>query len=252
MNPGFVLTFRNFCISAWTHCAPTTLRRNIADEIARVSSAPFQDWFDGSRVQIDGVPLVLQHGTCAEIDLFEPFTHFGSVEASNVGWARSFRKLFGFLPDYSNTPHAFTHNSISRAPPYGHSYGCCYSVFLRIKNPLLVSDPGENHSFGTWANILRAADIMTRKEYDSLLAEGKQEWSALRMLLFRKGYDGVAYVNIIENAGSASVVPLRSDQVRFASDQVNVPFMRYSHDLTPSLCRAVGLRHAATPSLWVT
>lgn len=171
----------------------------------------FRNWFKGSKVvDSNGKPLVCFHGSTNVFDKFYPLSHFGTISAASE----------------------FAKNNIT-------------PVYLSIKNPLkYVDEGGESDAL---AVELFDQDLITLKEFKEIYAEFdglidaineemgmdidpdnaesvksvidflsttmKMNKEKLVSILAKKGYDGLYYINQMEDKGSISWVILYPNQV---------------------------------------
>jgi hypothetical protein len=179
----------------------------------------FNAWFSGSKVTgNNSEPLVVYHSSNADFstDAFRPLSHFGTAVAAH-----------------------------DRSNHYKMKAVRVYPVFLSIKNPVLVGDPG-SHDIDGYHDILEylcEQGIVTPKEKDAWYnAQGETDdlvWERdLITLLSSKGYDGIKYGNAFEDVGSYSYIIFDADQVRscYECPEVFKNASRYiaKYDILPS------------------
>jgi site-specific DNA-cytosine methylase len=158
----------------------------------------FRRWFANSKVVDEsGAPLVVWHGSMSEpFNEFDPARvrghaigfHFGTREAAQT-----------FLPG------SITQNNPKYVRPF----------YLRIVNPLSVSDMGED-----WYDLIYSLPL-PREEQERLYYEiparrREERGDVLRSLLMRLGYDGIEYENEYEDEGSTSWVAFSPHQIKSA------------------------------------
>ena len=125
-------------------------------------------------------------------DAFRPLSHFGTAVAAH-----------------------------DRLKSSNASSGKVYPVFVSLKNPVIVYDPGA-HDIDGYHDILMYLSedgIITKQECEDWYnAQGETYDSVwednLVHLLSSKGYDGIQYSNLYEDTGSYSYIIFRADQVR--------------------------------------
>lgn len=170
------------------------LIENALEKEASISPA-FAAWFGNSKVvDRNGNPLIVYHGTQDQITSFYPGTHFGSSRAAN-------------------------HRLNDRRKTAGGGNQSILPVYLRITNPLEVSDMEASDE----AALLNAI-IRERREKDSPDEIGK--FDAIDLNTARRegayhaakmaGFDGLVYVNHVEDRGQYSWVIFSPTQVKFA------------------------------------
>lgn len=154
---------------------------NIRESRASTNTPAFRQWFDGSAVvEADGSPRIMFHGTRAgDIREFR-YTrndlgmHFGTIEQANDRLDLKSK---------------------------GKAEGNVIPVYLSIKNPLRLNDPGVWSLSNMYQELVMDPGApLTDAEYHSLRSTPQ-----LRAMLEAKGYDGIVYKNRHEAAGVAEV-----------------------------------------------
>lgn len=187
-----------------------------------LSNPKFTSWFNGSKVvDSNKRPEIVFHYSTSEIpfERFRAFSHFGTNKAAE--------ERFDYFYDEDDD---------------GTKVGFTVPCFLSIKKPLFIED------FQSTANML-AYDLCLSnkismeelydvsdnrmkklikefsKENDYLDIDIFDEWvgdrimesdfsdSKLIKLLNNKGYDGLCYINTVEDSGSMSWITFKPDQV---------------------------------------
>lgn len=131
--------------------------------------------------------ITAYHGTDADIDVFRPLTHFGSLTSAND--RMSYKKIKGKI----------------------------YQVELYINNPAVIKDFAGIHSPTQFAFALKHAKIISQDEMMTVtrLAGQPEEQTPILVDLIRsKGYDSIAYKNRYEDKGHISYVILDPSQAK--------------------------------------
>jgi len=177
------------------------------------SNGNFKRWFRHSQVTgAKGTPQIVFHGTRSP-EAFTEFrtpSHFGTYRAANA-------RIQYFID--------------VRRPGETEDFFRVYPVFLRIENPLLVSDPIANDPF-LLLDFAYKRGIFTLQEREDLLDElltygntpdtehlsywQVDDWRMTRLadILWSRGYDGLKYMNTFEDPGTYSWVAFRSEQIK--------------------------------------
>jgi len=162
--------------------------------------AAFKKWFDGSKiVDEDGAPLVLYHATRAD------FNHFEQVPGSDIGFH------FGSSPQANGrieSTRGLNHVAgKGKASEYGERL---IPVFLAIKNPLRVEDPGY---FGV-------AELLPQLESKGIDLDYVTTPQRLITALKYAGYDGFVYKNENNDEGEGdSYVAFDPTQIKSIFNQ---------------------------------
>ena len=160
-----------------------------AHEIILEYSQVDMAWFGNSKVvDAQGNPLICYHATNHhnEISSFRPLTHFGTSKAAHQ--RLSFRNK-----EWNNDRR--------------HD-GIIYPVYLKIVNPLRVTDGEASDE----AAFLNGVLLGHHPEIDSSDARHLGCVAACE----QAGYDGLVYKNRMEDRGKDSWVTFRPSQVRSA------------------------------------
>lgn len=218
------------------------------------SADEFHEWFSGSAVQKDGLPLIQFHGTPYPLynEPFWRFSHFGTANCS----------------------HSFIWNAIKN-----HKTASLYPVSLAIKSPLKMKDIG-HHGASHLADALADLGVFSNQENQEaqkrsqpIATNPKGIFSRYKAaqnnpdalsshrnnirenadfahsafetthaphayhaflgyeficdLLNQKGYDGIIYENHREDDGSPSWAITRSDQTvsMFELQKLGIPYV---------------------------
>lgn len=221
----------------------------------------FMSWFSGSVVADSaGNPIPVFHGTRSrgalgdvyKADVYELGMHFGTAEAANERlqhvfesdirhaapdkqshqWTRDFIKSSPFLSkdqieqelavlDKKQDKREEEHQErIAQGILGGEKV---YPVFLKITNPVRISDPG-SFSPDNLKSIRKdlIKNFVTRDQVEKI--QSVKTIDELRHTLIELGYDGVVYENSVEGRGSDSYIPIIGpDQIRsvFAGEHDN-------------------------------
>lgn len=193
---------------------------------ASVTETPaFKAWFSGSEVvNPDGTPKVMYHSTQNDIDVFLPYSHFGTLGAANDRYTN----LTNF---YNNTIKNPSRSHGSQVLP----------VYLSVKNPLRMVDLASINDNGeVIADLEEEYDEENEEERFKRYPRGWEGEEAVPMTLYemgimdiddfeehrsnkkayeflkQKGYDGIVYKNVIEDAGEDSWIVFNSNQIKSA------------------------------------
>ena len=190
------------------------------NELHLPKSPSFYKWFGDSKVVDDqGRPLVVYHATSSEEEFsdIKAFSHFGTLDA-----ASSIVPTGGMTSTYSKWPK-------SRILP----------TYLKIESPLEVHDIDDKHNPIIWLYLMADAGIIDRhipqdlvdnwktgyKTYDrEIIDDIQDQWKVVIQLMDENGYDGFVYMNAVEDEGSWSWVPIRSNQIVSALDAQGTRF----------------------------
>ena len=178
---------------------PTETPSFSRDNRFQTDTPEFKRWFGGSKVVGDnGEPKVVYHSTRGNFDVFENKPgndagfHFGSSE-----------QAVGRL---NNTRGKLHVPGQVEATEQGENI---LPVYLSIKNPLRVKDPG----------LFGASDDDFRAQLQSagIPVAPDDSFKQLREKLEKAGYDGLVYSNIAPEEGAGdSWAALRSEQIKSA------------------------------------
>lgn len=186
-----------------------------------VDSPEFRRWFGASKVVDErGEPLVVYHGSMApDFDVFD----FGRVTDA-----------LGFHFGTREAAAVFTSPAIEKSPDLSVRH--IRPFYLRIQNPIQLSDEGEEWLDGVLFQLAEKRVIKNsaleplqekmekarRDAYYSVpdakftQAQEKAQAKFLRDLLLHLGYDGVKYKNEYENVGSTSWIVFEPTQIKSA------------------------------------
>lgn len=172
----------------------------------------FKEWFGDSVVtNKDGSPMVVYHSTSANPDSFRPYTHFGTAGAAN---------------DRASALRSFSTMVVGRK----EDQSAVFPVYLSIQNPLRLPDlaemdnpdlpfeDGSGFHPRSWesetdlAEVLYEMNEITRDEFWDVQYSPKKAFELLKA----KGYDGIVYKNVIEDAGKDSYIIFHPSQVKSA------------------------------------
>jgi hypothetical protein len=159
----------------------------IVEVILPHASPDFWHWFGNSKV-VDkgGRPLRVFHGTNTQFDQFFPMSHFGTAVAANQRVGYRTRQTGGA--------------------------GYVVPVYLRIENPLRVSDAEASEEPALLNAIIRGK--YPQLDIDTARSQG------VHRALKDAGYDGLVYNNRVEHRGRLSWVPLDHDQIMSAVGEI--------------------------------
>jgi len=193
----------------------------------------FKGWFSGSEVvDAQGKPLVMYHATRSDIGEFHAFTHFGTMAAAN--------DRHGNIAEFEDFKR-------KREPtvPEGANI---IPVYLSIKNPLrlpdlaAINDRGETiadldeydrnleygdegydddesmrrYPVGWEGEEAIATTLLEMGEIDTDEFEDHRSNTKALKLLAEKGYDGIVYKNVVEDAGNDSWIVFHPSQIKSA------------------------------------
>lgn len=204
----------------------------------QTESKQFKEWFGDSKVvDENGAPLVVFHWTDSEFESFDTEgtggSHFGTKRAA---WDRA-RGMENIEYEIDEDEDGFWVFADS-GPTQGEGQGPFKSeseankfikkqpqkidplpVYLSIHNPVKMPDLGV-WNFGSIREQLLTQDTITQKEADYIWSEWNKNdsagWTALKSIMSKKGYDGIAYTNEQEDPGSLSYVALEPTQIKSA------------------------------------
>ena len=207
----------------------TPVSEGRVDELVDIQSPQFKQWFGNSKV-VDqrGRPMMMFHGTSKD----HPFkklaglSHFGTLGAASL----------------------FVRPALMRSGQAIQAGQRIYPVYLRIENPIAMIDSGTQHSayvfvkdildhkssvpyMGVYGRLddlrmewmrdgrvnggLDQEEIDEGQTWDGEWTEEDRIFTFIRTLK-EFGHDGIRYVNVEEDAGSESWVPLDEDQILYA------------------------------------
>lgn len=173
--------------------------KDLLQEYLDTKTSEFLQWFGDSKVvDRDGKPLMLFHGTMVNfsIETFHDMSHFGTSTAAND------RLDFHINPKVElpswNSPHI-------------------YPVYLRIENPLLLTDLVDWNESNVWLELAAMGWFPESggdfyKMMDEIADQEKDPWDYIKS----SGFDGVTYQNAYEDKGSTSWITFSGSQVRNA------------------------------------
>ena len=187
-----------------------------------LSNPKFTSWFNGSKVvDSNGRPEIVFHYSTSEVPFkrFRSFSHFGTNKAAE--------ERFDYFYDEDDEE---TH--------VGFTVPC----FLNIKKPLFIEDFQSssnmlaydlyindkisfndlyNVSIGNFKKLLKdynkqnetidCYELVKWLEFEGANADFSDD--KLVSLLNNKGYDGMCYINEVEDSGSISWITFKSDQI---------------------------------------
>jgi hypothetical protein len=156
---------------------PSILRSQVAEpDIMAPRTPAFKSWFGDSKVvDENGEPLVVYHGSEADINAFElqgdkrTFTNAKGFQRTMIGDS-GFAFWFAPTPDKIRAGHNFSSKSTK---------GVIYPLYLSIKNPLVIDDDTRE----IWQSAVESRDFPLLISEEAML-EVKAE-----------GYDGVYYLD---------------------------------------------------------
>jgi len=148
---------------------------------------------------------VFYHGTTRIIKGdFRLLSHFGTAAAANKIIDAH---ISSFLEDISDS-HSYLLGLLS-----DHFCPSIHAVRLSIHAPLLIEDLGK-HTMDNYKKTLRQSGVFSGSEIREIF-QSKENWKrALSDALIKKGYDGMVYVNCVEDEDSRSYIILNPDQVK--------------------------------------
>jgi len=188
-------------------------------------SAQFLKWFNGSKVvDAQGNPQVMYHATQKNIDVFYPYTHFGTQGAA----ISRDKALSDFFLEELKNPKRYEGANI-------------IPVYLSVVHPLRMPDLA---SIDDWGNDIEEPNLDNLdEEHDSQGRRFPRSWEGeeavattlLEMgvididefeehrsndkafeLLKEKGYDGIVYKNVVEDPGNDSWIVFSPNQIKSA------------------------------------
>jgi hypothetical protein len=201
-------------------------KANFVPLAALAKTAPttpaFKAWFGNSKVvDAQGNPQVMYHATQKEIDVFLPYTHFGTQGAAN---------------DRDNTLRDFYDNTIKN-PQRSHGANVV-PVYLSVKNPLRMQDLASvDSNTGEWLASPDPSAVEGEEQPYARSWEGEEAVATTLLemgiididefedhrsnekafeLLKQKGYDGIVYKNTVEDAGRDSWIVFSPAQIKSA------------------------------------
>ncbi|HVX90591.1 MAG TPA: hypothetical protein VHC20_03055 [Candidatus Paceibacterota bacterium] len=223
------------------------------DEAA--SDPEFMKWYAGS-VLVDsaGKPIPVFHGTRGLGEFGRAYerapnelgVHFGASSAASERLTDTFDSDLIVNHDWLDKSHALIRENIHTASVFSqeekqrelskyeriyedkhaqlrereengiHGGEKIFPVFLRIKNPVRLKDPGsfsEDHLKQIKKDLVR--NFVTRDQVSKIKSATTIE--ELRKTLIELGYDGVVYENGVEGRGTDSYIPIvGAEQIRDA------------------------------------
>jgi len=207
----------------------------------QTNTPAFREWFGDSKVVDEqGEPLVVYHGTAADI------TEFDSMESRDIGFHFGDQEAANYILErerYNKAPNA----PLNAMP-----------VYLSIKNPLRVKDS----NFSSSGFILTLMDQVNSQGIEGVTSQSLQDLemktsklagrpnamkeASIEVMRFleSKGYDGLVYKNRKEGRGD-SYVAFTPNQIKSATgnngdfDSGN-PDIRYSREKSKEGTKALG------------
>jgi len=175
----------------------THIFKLIEDISSPIENPIFKRWFGASKVvDAQGKPLICYHGTFNEFNTFRLGSHFGDIAAANTR-IKDKSVVDGYELRYRN-----------------HD-GAVMPVFLRITNPIRITDGGGLSDGWDLAAAVFAVNLIDKETYLYIREPGDS--SAVLKRLFEelsgKGYDGLVYKNTIEG-NADSWVPFDPKQIK--------------------------------------
>ncbi len=157
------------------------------------------------------------HSTPAGVDFdeFKPFSHFGTQKAAS-------ERMETMGPQSHHTEAARNEMKPRTIP-----------VHIKVDNPLEVIDNGlsdaNQHFVASIKGLLDKVDDATLEGYikgyqrRNLLGKEEETYEYLANMLENLGYDGLSYLNKVEDTGSQSIVPIRPQQIRSVNAEFKDP-----------------------------
>lgn len=157
--------------------------------------ANFARWFGNSKVRNrDGSSMIAYHGTADEFDQFHGWSHFGTLQAAHDRISDMF------------TMGGIAQKALNIIP-----------VYLSIQNPLKIEDNGFQDGYDMLDSIVLKSGAFTQAEQDhfeELMETEGFDHDGVEEMLRQKGYDGLVYENVWEDAGSLSYIVFDPRQVK--------------------------------------
>ena len=168
--------------------------------------------------------LQAYHGTgTVDIKRFRPSwgdvgPHFGTPFAAN----RKAQNSFCYPLFDPHVPSAAWNSSAAEVERLERTYvnGVIFPVELNIRNPMRVRDDCDTvPSFLNWYSSSVAERSGVGDPMTIRAAEARGDYHRARRLFIDAaealGYDGIIYANEVEGRGGDSLIPFRSEQIRF-------------------------------------
>lgn len=199
---------------------------SILNEIEEKFNDNFKKWFGNSKVvDPNGNPKLMYHGTNSDFSKFEKGRfgfHFGTYEQANdILLNRRGEYASNYTPGIINT----------LALTYGKGSNMML-VYLSIKNPIEIEDPGDDEPqliLNSIKQYLPEDDfyylesLMPDKRVISLDNENKEDYARSEIIttLLKLGYDGAVYENTVEGldniSNNDSWVAFKPEQIKSAT-----------------------------------
>ena len=180
----------------------------------------FNSWFGNSKVvNKDGSPMPVFHYTKNDFDLGEIYhlSHFGTSKAAFARWQYTYNlgSKLGRIPKKRLNDLSHENEVHYWGREYAQHTHQTLPVFLKIENPLRITDEGENHTPFTLYSTLYKMDItqLSSSELDNDISA-----DTVIEVMKKNGYDGFSYRNSEEHKGSLSWIILEPSQVRSVFD----------------------------------
>lgn len=192
----------------------------------------FKNWFGDSKVVRDGKPLIVYHGTPYEFDAFEMYAqgdhfgaHFGTAQAADEAASKKGGRQHdidieqneddGTWGIWLNNEHVVDYKTKDEAKKAVKEIPAevpLIETYLSIKNPITMPDMGTWHfqSVGLW---LEENGFIAMRQYEKAFNSNNQQ-KALADALLKNGYDGIRYINDMEDKGSESWIALKPTQIK--------------------------------------
>jgi hypothetical protein len=170
------------------------LIERVQRETIASSSPAFGQWFSKSKaVNSDGTPAIMFHGTSATFNSFKPMSHFGTEGAAQ--------------------------DRLKHLDAEGHVIG----VHLSIQNPCRFVDNGWNHNIEAFLNDIGYCTQLFDEgisdegvifdKLRQLKVKRVRSWAPIIKFFMSEGFDGIHYVNRVEDSGSLSYAIFSPKQV---------------------------------------
>jgi len=174
--------------------------------LSDIDTDNFKAFFRGSKVvDGEGKPLVVYHSSPNDFTEFNGLSHFGTEDAS---LERNFQTW-----ENKDYPDNYT--------------GYIYPTYLSIKNPIELPDVFTPSGLEENKEILKSLGLGEEfnKKVDLFKMNGPKEqikdtYKSLYQGLRDKGYDGIKYINDVEDFGSTSWVAFEPNQIKSATGNI--------------------------------